>query len=77
MNERSDPNPLDVALGARIRERRRALRMSQAALGDAIGLTFQQIQKYESGANRVSFSMLVGIARAMDMTPAELIEGLG
>lgn len=56
------PNRLDVALGLRIRQRRKALSVSQTALADAIGLTFQQIQKYERGFNRVSVSRLVDIA---------------
>jgi transcriptional regulator with XRE-family HTH domain len=50
-----------MALGLRIRQRRKALSVSQTALADAIGLTFQQVQKYERGFNRVSFSRLVDI----------------
>ncbi len=59
---RDEPNKLDVALGLRIRQRRKSLGVSQTALADSIGLTFQQIQKYERGFNRVSFSRLVDIA---------------
>ncbi len=70
------PNRLDVALGLRIRQRRKALGVSQTALADAIGLTFQQIQKYERGFNRVSFSRLVDIAHALDCRVIDLIGDL-
>ena len=68
------PDPLDMALGHNIRIRRKSLGLSQSALGAAVGLTFQQIQKYESGANRVSFSKLVEISRALTCRVADLIE---
>ena len=70
------PNRLDLALGQRICQRRKAFGMSQTALADAIGLTFQQIQKYERGFNRVSFSRLVDIAHALDCRVVELIGDL-
>src|ERR1700679_1189894 len=70
------PNRLDVALGLRIRQRRKALSVSQTALADAIGLTFQQIQKYERGFNRVSFSRLVDIAHALDCRVIDLVGAL-
>lgn len=72
----STPNRLDVALGLRIRQRRKALGVSQTALADTIGLTFQQIQKYERGFNRVSFSRLVDIAHALDCRVVDLIGDL-
>ena len=72
----STPNRLDVALGLRIRQRRKTLGVSQTALADAIGLTFQQIQKYERGFNRVSFSRLVDIAHALDCRVVDLIGDL-
>ena len=72
----STPNRLDVALGLRIRQRRRALGVSQTALAEAIGLTFQQVQKYERGFNRVSFSRLVGIAHTLDCRVVDLIGDL-
>jgi DNA-binding XRE family transcriptional regulator len=50
------PNPVDKHVGGRVRMRRMMLDMSQEKLGDALGLTFQQVQKYEKGANRVSAS---------------------
>ena len=52
------PHPVDIHVGARIRLRRTLLGMSQEKLGDAVSLTFQQIQKYEKGTNRVSASRL-------------------
>ncbi|MGB8601547.1 MAG: helix-turn-helix transcriptional regulator, partial [Rhizomicrobium sp.] len=63
--EENSPHPLDIALGSRIRLRRRELGMSQEQLARQIGITFQQVQKYEHGANRVSFSRLVEIAQAL------------
>jgi transcriptional regulator with XRE-family HTH domain len=74
--QESAANPLDVALGLRIRQRRKVLAVSQSALADAIGLTFQQIQKYERGFNRVSFSRLVDIAHALDCRVIDLIGDL-
>ena len=70
------PNKLDVALGLRIRQRRKSLGVSQTALAEAVGLTFQQIQKYERGFNRVSFSRLVDIAHALDCRVVDLVGDL-
>ncbi|MCL2468890.1 MAG: helix-turn-helix transcriptional regulator [Alphaproteobacteria bacterium] len=61
------PHPVDVHVGARLRLRRHLLGMSQDQLGRAIGLTFQQVQKYERGANRMSASRLYDFARIMDV----------
>jgi transcriptional regulator with XRE-family HTH domain len=61
------PNPIDVHVGHRVRVRRSLLGMSQTKLGDAIGLTFQQIQKYERGTNRVSASRLYEFTRVLDV----------
>ena len=70
------PHTVDVHVGARVRLRRRLLGMSQERLADALGLTFQQVQKYERGANRVSASKLFEIARTLQ-TPIEFFfEGL-
>ncbi len=66
------PNALDVAIGQHIRERRRAAGLSQASLAEATGVTFQQIQKYERGHNRISFSRLVEVARALRCRVSEL-----
>lgn len=67
------PKPVDLIVGQNIRDRRRALGMSQSDVGNAVGTTFQQVQKYERGTNRVSCSMLVEIAVALDCAPAELL----
>jgi transcriptional regulator with XRE-family HTH domain len=67
MASKGYPNPIDVHVGARIRLRRTLLGISQTALADAIGLTFQQVQKYEKGTNRVSSSRLVDMANALDV----------
>ncbi|WP_374574741.1 helix-turn-helix domain-containing protein [Phenylobacterium sp.] len=69
-------DPLDVALGQVIRYRRLNAKMSQSALADALALSFQQVQKYERGANRVSFSTLVRIAQALDCRLADLVGDL-
>jgi transcriptional regulator with XRE-family HTH domain len=61
------PNPIDVHVGARMRLRRTLLGLSQERLGELIGLTFQQVQKYERGANRVSCSRLFDLTRALDV----------
>lgn len=63
----SRPSPVDVHVGARIRLRRTLLGMSQERLGDALGLTFQQVQKYERGANRVGASRLFDLSRILDV----------
>ncbi|HEX3407009.1 MAG TPA: helix-turn-helix transcriptional regulator [Caulobacteraceae bacterium] len=70
---RQGPDPIDVAVGARIRIRRRWLGFSQTQLANALGITFQQVQKYERGANRVSASMLVKIASKLETTVAALV----
>ena len=61
------PNPVDVHVGARVRVRRTLLGMSQEKLGEAIGLTFQQVQKYERGANRIGSSRLFDLSRVLDV----------
>ena len=61
------PNPVDVHVGARVRVRRTLLGMNQTKLGDAIGVTFQQVQKYESGANRISASRLFDLSRMFEV----------
>ena len=70
---RQGPDPIDVAVGARVRIRRRWLGFSQTQLANALGITFQQVQKYERGANRVSASMLVKIAAKLETTVAALV----
>ena len=71
MNDAVDP--VDIAIGGRIRTRREELRITQAQLAAGAGVTFQQIQKYERGANRVSGSMLVAIAAALDTSVGWLV----
>lgn len=61
------PNPIDVHVGTRVRLRRTLLGMSQEKLGDALGLTFQQVQKYERGANRIGASRLFDLSRVLDV----------
>ena len=61
------PNPVDVHVGARVRLRRTLMGMSQEKLGEAIGLTFQQVQKYERGANRIGASRLFDLSRVLDV----------
>lgn len=61
------PHPIDVHVGSRVRLRRTLLGMSQEKLGEAIGLTFQQVQKYERGANRIGSSRLYELSRVLDV----------
>jgi transcriptional regulator with XRE-family HTH domain len=70
------PNPVDLHVGARIRLRRRMQGVSQEKLADALGLTFQQVQKYERGANRVSASKLYEIAAALRSPVSYFFDGL-
>ncbi|MCE8535695.1 helix-turn-helix domain-containing protein [Ruegeria pomeroyi] len=67
---------VDTVVGRRIRARRSALGLSQAELGRAIGVRFQQVQKYESGANRVSASRLWAIAEVLDVHISHFFEGI-
>lgn len=71
------PNPIDRHVGLRIRMRRKQLGLSQEKLAEEIGLTFQQIQKYERAANRVSASKLWEMARALNTSVGYFYEGLG
>lgn len=71
--ETAGPDPIDIAVGARIRVRRKWLSVSQSALADHLGVSFQQVQKYERGTNRVSASMLVRIAQKLETSVAELV----
>lgn len=63
----SNPDPVDVHVGSRVRLRRTLLGMSQEKLGEALGLTFQQIQKYERGANRIGSSRLFKLSKILDV----------
>jgi transcriptional regulator with XRE-family HTH domain len=67
---------IDKYVGSRIRSRRVGLRMSQTKLGEAIGVTFQQIQKYENGTNRIGASNLFKIGRALGVEVASFYQGM-
>lgn len=67
--KKSRINPGDIHVAARVRSRRIQLGMSQTELGDKVGITFQQIQKYEKGTNRIGASRLVQIAGALGVRP--------
>lgn len=64
---KNGPNPIDVHVGSRVRLRRTLLGMSQEKLGEAIGLTYQQVQKYERGMNRIGASRLFDLSRVLDV----------
>ena len=70
-------HPVDVIVGKRIRLRRSALSISQTELAERLGLTFQQIQKYERGSNRVSCSRLVELSKALDVPIVYFFEDTG
>ena len=74
---RDGPDPVDLHVGARVRERRVSLGMSQRDLGNCVGLTFQQIQRYEGGINRISASKLWAISHFFDVPIEWFFEGLG
>lgn len=76
VGHRSQPDEVDIHVGGRISTRRKLEKMSQQRLGDALDLTFQQIQKYESGHNRVSCSKLYAIATALNVDIDYFFEGL-
>ena len=61
-------HPVDIHVGARVRQRRKLLGWSQTGLGDALGLTFQQVQKYESGRNRIGSSRLFKLSQVFDVS---------
>jgi transcriptional regulator with XRE-family HTH domain len=69
------PNPIDRHVGGRVRMRRMMLAMSQEKLGDALGLTFQQVQKYEKGTNRIGASRLQQISEILQVPVSFFFEG--
>jgi transcriptional regulator with XRE-family HTH domain len=75
MMAKKAPNPTDKHVGARVRMRRMMLGMSQEKLGDALGLTFQQVQKYEKGANRIGASRLQQIAHILQVPVSFFFDG--
>lgn len=75
MTVKKTPHEIDLIVGANIRNLRNARWISQEALGEALGVTFQQVQKYEKATNRVSASRLAGIARVLECSLADLFAG--
>lgn len=74
MAGKKTPNPIDVHVGSRVRMRRTMLSMSQERLGDQLGITFQQVQKYEKGTNRIGASRLQDIANILKVSPGYFFE---
>jgi transcriptional regulator with XRE-family HTH domain len=74
MASKKSPNPIDIHVGSRVRLRRMMLGMSQEKLGEHLGITFQQIQKYEKGTNRIGASRLQAIARVLNVPVAFFFE---
>jgi transcriptional regulator with XRE-family HTH domain len=74
VSEIKTPNPVDKHVGSRVRMRRRMLAMSQGKLGDALGLTFQQVQKYEKGTNRIGAGRLQEISHILQVPIAFFYE---
>jgi transcriptional regulator with XRE-family HTH domain len=72
---KKSPNPVDKHVGSRVRMRRMMLGMSQEKLGDALGLTFQQVQKYEKGTNRIGASRLQQISHILQVPVSFFFEG--
>lgn len=73
---RRDPNYIDVHVGARIRMRRQLVNMSQERLGELLGITFQQVQKYEKGSNRISASRLFYASKTLGVPVQFFFDGL-
>lgn len=69
-----NPDPVDIHVGRRLRARRTLLGMSQGGLGEALGVTFQQVQKYERGANRMGSSRLYRISKVLDVPVSYFFE---
>lgn len=74
---RKQPAQTDILVGQRIRMRRNMLKVSQEKLAEAIGVSFQQVQKYEKGTNRIGASRLQQIADALNVSPTVFFEGTG
>jgi transcriptional regulator with XRE-family HTH domain len=72
---KKSPNPIDKHVGSRVRMRRMMLSMSQEKLGDALGLTFQQVQKYEKGTNRIGASRLQQISQILQVPVSFFFDG--
>src|SRR5687768_2743408 len=72
---KKSPNPTDIHVGSRVKMRRMMLKMSQEKLGDGLGITFQQVQKYEKGTNRISSSRLMQISNILQVPVPFFFEG--
>ena len=70
------PDPIDKYVGSRVRARRVGLRISQTKLGDAIGVTFQQVQKYENGTNKIGASNLYKMSKSLGVEVAYFYDGV-
>lgn len=70
-----NPDPVDIHVGKQVRKRRNALSMSQEKLGKALGLTFQQVQKYERGVNRIGCSRIYQLSQILDVDIPYFFEG--
>jgi len=77
MNDERAANAIDRKIGQRVRSRRLEIGMSQERLAELLGVTFQQVQKYEKGVNRIAASRLHDIAQALEMPVARFFEGVG
>lgn len=76
MTDERATNAVDKRLGQRVRTRRLEIGMSQEKLAEILGVTFQQVQKYEKGVNRIAASRLFAISQALDLSAARFFEGL-
>lgn len=76
MSAKPEPHFVDLHVGSRLRMRRKTLRLSQGFVAEAVGLTFQQLQKYERGANRISASKLFAVAGVLQVSTSWFFEGL-
>jgi transcriptional regulator with XRE-family HTH domain len=75
VNVKKTPDPIDRHVGSRVRMQRILMKMSQEKLGEALGLTFQQVQKYEKGLNRIGASRLQQISKTLSVPPSFFFEG--
>lgn len=76
-SKRSGPHPIDIHVGSRVKLRRMILGMSQETLGKSLGLTFQQIQKYEKGVNRIGASRMFELSQLLDVPVQFFYDGFG
>lgn len=77
MNDERAANGVDKKVGQRVRSRRLEIGMSQEKLAELLGVTFQQVQKYEKGVNRIAISRFLDISRALEMDPGKFLDGMG